>query len=234
MVPSSIATEMGRTGREEVVITEAKKQSNKLWRLKNQEKLAGYARKHRKSSLQYQKTSQQWRLKNKEKLALRQQEYRLKNKEKLKNQLKTFPSRIKEHRAKISKTYYDKNREKILINRRRVGSLYYLKIKNTLNFRILRSLRMRLRNAIIKGHKSANTLVLLGCTAEEFKKHIESLWQEGMSWDNYGYYGWHIDHKRPCSSFNLVDPEQQKICFHWTNMQPLWAKENLKKGDQWD
>lgn len=51
-----------------------------------------------------------------------------------------------------------------------------------------------------------------------------------MSWDNYGMYGWHIDHIKPCSSFDLSNPAEQKICFHYTNLQPLWAKENLSKG----
>jgi len=52
----------------------------------------------------------------------------------------------------------------------------------------------------------------------------------GMTWDNYGYYGWHIDHKVPCSNFDLSKPEEQYKCFHYTNLQPLWAEENLIKG----
>ena len=55
-----------------------------------------------------------------------------------------------------------------------------------------------------------------------------------MSWDNYGTHGWHIDHIRPCASFDLSDEEQQKICFHYTNLQPLWAEDNLKKSKKWE
>jgi hypothetical protein len=51
-----------------------------------------------------------------------------------------------------------------------------------------------------------------------------------MSWATYGFRGWHIDHIRPCAAFNLSDPEQQKVCFHFSNLQPLWAPENLSKG----
>ena len=100
--------------------------------------------------------------------------------------------------------------------------------------RYLHLLRKRVLKALKGISKSAHTLELLGCSIEDFKKHLESLWKEGMSWENQGYKGWHIDHIRPCISFNLTDPEQQKQCFHWSNMQPLWAKENMEKGDKWD
>jgi hypothetical protein len=55
-----------------------------------------------------------------------------------------------------------------------------------------------------------------------------------MTWENHGRYGWHIDHIRPCASFDLADPEQQRKCFHYTNLQPLWASENMRKGDKWE
>jgi hypothetical protein len=51
-----------------------------------------------------------------------------------------------------------------------------------------------------------------------------------MSWDNYGFRGWHIDHKKPCALFDLSLPEQQRECFHFSNLQPLWAADNLAKG----
>ena len=70
----------------------------------------------------------------------------------------------------------------------------------------------------------------MGCSIEELKIHLEKQFRDGMSWNNYGMYGWHIDHIKPCSAFDLTDLEQQKICFHYSNLQPLWAKENLSKG----
>lgn len=54
-----------------------------------------------------------------------------------------------------------------------------------------------------------------------------------MSWENYGFYGWHIDHIKPCSKFDLTDPKQQEQCFHYSNLQPLWAIENFKKSDKY-
>jgi hypothetical protein len=65
-------------------------------------------------------------------------------------------------------------------------------------------------------------------------KHLESKFTEGMSWSNYGYKGWHVDHIKPCASFDLSDPEEQKKCFHYTNLQPLWWYDNFKKGAKLD
>ena len=69
----------------------------------------------------------------------------------------------------------------------------------------------------------------LGCTSDQLKQHIESKFQVGMSWSNHGLHGWHIDHIRPLSSFDLLDPQQKAQASHFTNLQPLWAKDNMKK-----
>jgi hypothetical protein len=79
--------------------------------------------------------------------------------------------------------------------------------------------------------KVGKTIELAGCSLEDLMKHLESKFTEGMTWENYGR--WHIDHIRPCASFSLEDPEEQKKCFHWTNLQPLWAIDNLRKSDKW-
>lgn len=98
-----------------------------------------------------------------------------------------------------------------------------------LNFKIARRLRKRIWAAVVDGEKSDLTFALVGCSIDFFKKHIETQFRPGMSWENYGP-AWHIDHKRPCASFDLSKSEQQYECFHYTNLQPLWAKENLSKG----
>jgi hypothetical protein len=76
----------------------------------------------------------------------------------------------------------------------------------------------------------ASSKELLGCTAEELKVYIESKFKPGMTWENYGREGWHIDHVKACANFDLTNPAQQRECFHYTNLQPLWAQENRKKG----
>jgi len=105
------------------------------------------------------------------------------------------------------------------------------KRKSDLNFRIICNLRSRIC-AVLKGNsKSKSTLKLLGCSVEKLNNYIESKFQPGMSFSNYGK--WHIDHIKPCACFDLSKPEEQKKCFHYTNLQPLWAKDNLSKGKKW-
>ncbi len=98
--------------------------------------------------------------------------------------------------------------------------------------KILTSLRSRIVRAI-NGGKSKKTAQYLGCTFEQLKTHLESLWLPGMSWENWGYgvNKWHIDHIRPCACFDLTDLGQQHKCFNYTNLQPLWHHDNILKSD---
>lgn len=108
-----------------------------------------------------------------------------------------------------------------------------VKRRRSLQARITTNLRRRLHKAVGGSvHKAATTMKLLGCSREVLLAHLEAQFQDGMTWENYGE--WHIDHKRPCASFDLSDPEQQKACFHYSNLQPLWGIENLRKNDSWD
>lgn len=101
---------------------------------------------------------------------------------------------------------------------------------NDLHYRIRRRVRGRVKMAIDKHYKTGSGLALLGCSIPEFKAHIERQWTDGMCWMNYGRGGWEIDHIKPCASFDLTDPEQQKICFHYSNTRPLWGIQNRSKG----
>jgi site-specific DNA-cytosine methylase len=92
------------------------------------------------------------------------------------------------------------------------------------------TLRARMRSAIKTGQKSGSAVRDLGCSTKDLVQHIESLWLPGMSWDNYGFYGWHIDHIKPLASFDLSDRNQFLEAAHYSNLQPLWAVDNLKKG----
>ena len=96
-------------------------------------------------------------------------------------------------------------------------------------YQIISNCRSRLTKVLKNGHyKKTKTFSLIGCSPEFLKTHLELQFKVGMSWDNYGQ--WHIDHIKPCASFDLSDFSQQAVCFHFSNLQPLWAKENLQKG----
>ena len=106
--------------------------------------------------------------------------------------------------------------------------------KNDLNFYLSRRLRARSKNAIkfATGETALiKTDILHGCNIEFIRSHIESLFEEGMSWENHGLLldGWQIDEIRPISSFDLTDIRQQMVCFNWRNRQPLWSSENRSK-----
>ena len=94
----------------------------------------------------------------------------------------------------------------------------------------------RFRNWVNKliERKTGNAQSLIGCTYEELREHLESKFEPWMNWDNWGIFGWHIDHIRPLSSFDLEDPQQQKDAFHYTNLQPILWKDNLSKGSKWE
>jgi len=94
-------------------------------------------------------------------------------------------------------------------------------------------LRRRLLHALKGGAKSGSSVTLLGCTVDQARQHIESQFQDGMTWDNWTIAGWHVDHIRPLDSFNLEIPEQLAVACHYTNLQPLWASDNLSKGSKY-
>ena len=105
---------------------------------------------------------------------------------------------------------------------------------NDIDYKLRSVLRSRVRMAIKanKTQKYFKTAKLIGCTVEELKIHLENQFKSGMTWNNWGVFGWHIDHIKPCASFDLTKEDEQLKCFHYTNLQPLWAEENMKKKDR--
>lgn len=117
---------------------------------------------------------------------------------------------------------------------KRVKQALAVKHRKNPKVRILSNLRRRVL-FVLHGHqKSDHTLNLIGCSREQLVKHIESKFQDGMTWDNYGKWGWNIDHIIPCKLFDLSKPSEQRKCFHYTNLQPLWWKDNYQKGARYN
>jgi hypothetical protein len=171
----------------------------KKWYSENRERLLRRMRNH------YREHREEYRE--------RSEKYRVENAEKIRLQ---------------KKKYYKKNKTKVVSSNIEYSKHKY---KNDHNFRLKSSLRKRIVRALTDqgNRKSMNTQELLGETFDFVKSHLESLFQEGMTWENYGYRGWHIDHIVPLCRFDLNYPTQQKKAFNYKNLQPLWMKDNFKK-----
>jgi len=111
--------------------------------------------------------------------------------------------------------------------RRKIDKLFNLKL-------ILRKHVFRILNKEKKVKNNIKTFDLLGCTPEFLKKYLEKQFKPGMNWDNYGRSGWHIDHIKPLSLAKDVEDLVKGKFFHYTNLQPLWAKDNIKKSNKYD
>ena len=143
------------------------------------------------------------------------------NKGRINKQRKEYRCTNKEQVAKSNKEWRKANRAYISD---------YLRTRYNADpaYRASQNLRNRVRLAIKNEQKTGKTLELLGCSMDSLMRHLAAQFKPGMSWENYGE--WHIDHIRPCASFDLADALQQRECFHYTNLQPLWAEENISKG----
>lgn len=128
----------------------------------------------------------------------------------------------------------NKSEEQLAFERVRRNTLQKQRKQNDPAYKLSVLFRSRISRAIKEGYgtKSYKVIELLGCDWVTAKEWIESQWLVGMVWGNHGIKTWHIDHKIPVSSFDMTDPDQQKKCFHYTNLQPLWAKDNMEKSNK--
>jgi len=170
--------------------------------------------------IEYENNKEYKKQKSKERYESKKDEILVKNKE--------YKEKNKEWYKKYHKEYYQKNKDEI---KKRVTQYHYKKIKEDVGYRLLQRCRKRLYEAVKGNIKSARTKELIGCSVENLMHHLESQFTEGMNWDNYGK--WHVDHIKPCSEFNFSKEEQQRECFHYTNLQPLWAKDNHLKSNKY-
>ena len=181
-------------------------------------------------------------LKNKVKLRAYDKQYNIKNKKKKRKYLKNYRVENKDVLSHKKKAIYQKNKIKICAYQRQYQQenkewryLYQLmKYMDNPYRKSVKVLRDRIYQAIkrLSGQKESSSKELLGCSFDQARQHLESQFKPGMHWGNNTRKGWHIDHIIPCSSFDLTKLEEQKKCFHWTNLQPLWWYDNLHKSDK--
>lgn len=203
------------------------KGKNKEWATKNKDKIKSYLKEY---NVMYQKTEKRKeylkKYRSREDVKLRCNE-----KQKIRSQMPKTKERIK----KYSKEYY--KRPEVIAGRKEYMRTYmrdYEKQRKLRDpqYKISRQIRHRIYIALKGNKKRLSSIEELGCTIPELKDYITGKFQVDMTWDNYCYTGWHLDHIVPLSSFDLTDPEDFKRACHYTNLQPLWAKDNISKGNK--
>lgn len=201
-------------------------------REQNKETRKGYSKKYYQENREkILKRGKEREIQNAETIKIRKRKYYKQNKEKIDKRNKQYAAEHKSKMKEHDKKYRRNNSAKITARKRNYEQI---RIKTDPVFKMIKRLRTRLWSMLKSQSaiKSASTLELLGTTKELVWKHLESLFKEGMTRDNHGNKGWHIDHIKPISSFDLNNPEQLKKCCHYTNLQPLWWWENLSKSDK--
>lgn len=159
----------------------------------------------------------------------KRKEYYRKNKDKVLQLTKKYKTENFDWYRRYNKEYYKRNEKRIKETSKKN---HYKRIKEDVAYRLLQRCRKRLYEAIKGNVKSKRTIELIGCSVEKLMEHLEIQFAEGMSWDNYGE--WHVDHIKPCAMFDFSKPEQQQECFHYTNLQPLWAEDNIRKSAKYE
>jgi hypothetical protein len=184
-----------------------------------------------KSTIRCKECCSKYYQKNKQRALESNKRYRDNNKEKRKQYGDNY---FKEHYALNPQKYINSTVKWAKLNRAHIMRREKQRFLTDPNYKLAKRFRDRISFAIkkCKGVKQNGMLELLGCSLEQARKHIEHQFKEGMNWGNCGFRGWHIDHIIPCSAFDLTKIEEQKKCFHYTNLQPLWAKDNLRKSNK--
>ena len=162
----------------------------------------------------------------KAKILARVKAWKKSNPEKVQAGERAYYERTKEKRSAYARDRYNRNRAHIL-----AVTMAYNKRRKASDpvFRVVQNFRSRICALITGRRQWRGVASLIGCSGLELRAHLESQFQPGMTWENYGLHGWHVDHIRPCNTFDLSIKEEAAKCFHFRNLRPLWATENLSR-----
>jgi isocitrate lyase len=150
------------------------------------------------------------------------------NPKKRKNIAHKYRQANKEYLNKTSMEWYQENKVRL----RPIRNAYQKRRREEPEYKLAYTMRYKMVKAIKNNQKYCSALKLVGCSVSELKKHIENQFEQGMTWNNWTPQGWHIDHIIPISSFDLSKKEEQEKCFHYSNLQPLWAEDNFRKSNK--
>ena len=209
----------------------ALKEYKRQWAIKNKDMLKIKMSEYYKNNRERLKAASKKRqLENKEDIKKQRKVFRDKNAETLREKRKIHYQQNLDKFSQKSKIYYAKNSEKI---KKKTSSYMFFRRHIDMPYRLGLNLRKRIwdlfRQTDMRRSKSMN--VLIGCSPNFLKEYLVSKFKEGMTLENYGYRGWHIDHIIPLSSAGSDPEKMEKLC-HYSNLQPLWWHENLSKGDK--
>jgi len=187
------------------------KEKRREYRQKNKEEIAAQKRK--------------WGQENKETIAAQQREYGQENKETIAAQKREYYQENKEKLAGRQRNYAKENKEKINATRRkRYHSDPAYAMKSRLRARMGKAVK-----AAGLDKKCDSSSELLGISYQGLKEWLEAQFTEGMTWENRS--DWHVDHRVPCDAFDMTVETNQRICFWYKNLQPLWGPDNLQKSN---
>lgn len=224
----------GKWGRHSQCIS-CKKNATKNWAAKNPDKVKERSKAYyEQNSDKIKKRTRQWSQANPERKKESDRAWRVNNRERNRlNKRKWYHQNIEKARAiarEKTKRYAERNPDKIRARYKTwANNAYATNLQRKLTVNVRNNLRRALKLSV-DGVKHKRSVEYLGCSIETLKEHLEKQFQPGMTWDNWSKDGWHIDHIKPLASFDLTDERQLRKACHYTNLQPMWAEENLKKG----
>lgn len=215
----------------------------KRYRLQNSEKLSASKREYRlKNAEKINAQNKEYKHKNAEIIKAKNKEYKLLNAQKIKAQRKEYYLQNAEKENTRNNEYYHQNAEMVKAKKKKyvsqnrdiINSRERKRCQEDPLYRAISNLRRRIRGycSSIRLEKNFTTIESIGCTAQELKIHIQGLFQDGMTWDNYGRRGWVIDHIKPLYLAKTLD--EAKKLNHYTNLQPLWWLDNLLKSNKYE
>jgi len=211
-------------------LAKRKPKSFDLWDIERQQAWLDHARRVSNESAKRWKNGNQWWY----------DEYKARNKEKILGYGRAWAERNPEKvKAKNKRKYWedpDKHKKRVSEwrskNKKRRAELEAEK-RECPKYRMASNLGRKLRSLLSKrgSGKGGRTISFIGCGVDDLAKHLESKMADGMTWDNYGSV-WHIDHIMPISSFDHGNPDHVKRCWHFTNLRPMFAEENISKSNK--
>lgn len=189
---------------------------------------------------QHKKTGKAYREKHKERLRAIAEEWQYKNKDKVKKYKAKWKRNNPDVVRRHAREFYHRNLESVKARKKKYLAenkdkinAYARKRREAIDVKLNTYIGNRVRQSMKGCKQKTKWLAIVGYSVQSLREHLESLFIDGMSWDNYGK--WHIDHIRPIASFDFSgDPfETAKECWRLDNLQPLWAIDNIKKGAKW-